>query len=430
MYSGTGILPGKTELINKLYDKYIVNDKTRIWKNMLSIIVDPNNSDTIFQMKSMFKDNLINIPQVYMDRLLVLSGGLLDPNGILKYLDKIELYIGEELIDTLGNEMYQIIKSFFVNLNKSPGLLEMLGIPLDNYVNGMMPWIYNVIGGKNLYIPLYYFFNEYMNSIPMISCMYSDINLKLTMNNTTMIKDFYTVTKISIGQDTIKSSILADYILLEREERKKLSTEIQDNLIERHQTYSVDKKITIFDSDPNFITVNFDFNIQSVVKELFWTLNFYINDFELNDNPNTLSTDSQVNSPYKNINDLVLSTIFYIDGNRRDGINPITGNDYNKITTLINSYKYNTKNLLNTKFNVYSFALYPEKLQPTGAFNMKVINKFTIQLVLDKQKYLQYFKSVGNTTNLDTVTIQMNLQTIEYNILRYQAGIAGLLFIS
>ena len=264
----------------------------------------------------------------------------------------------------------------------------------------------------------------------MISCMYSDINLRLTMNNTTLIKDFYTVSKISIGQDTIKTSILADYILLEREERKRLSTETQDNLIERHQTYKVDKKIAILDSDPNFITVNFDFNIQNMVKELFWTLNFYINDFELNTDPNILSTDNLINSPYQNINDLVLSTIFYIDGNRRDGINPITGNDYNKITTLINSYKYNTKNLLDTKFNVYSFALFPEKLQPTGAFNMRVINTFTIQLVLDKQKYLQYFKSIGNTTNLDTVTIQMNLQTIEYNILRYQAGIAGLLFVS
>jgi hypothetical protein len=114
MYSGTGILPGREQLIDNLYNKYIVNDKTRVWKTMLSIIVDPNKSDTIYQMKSMFKDNLINIPQIYMDRILYLSDGLLDPNGILKYLEKIELYIGEELIDTLSQEMYNIIKPTYI----------------------------------------------------------------------------------------------------------------------------------------------------------------------------------------------------------------------------------------------------------------------------------------------------------------------------
>jgi hypothetical protein len=252
----------------------------------------------------------------------------------------------------------------------------------------------------------------------------------LNMNNTTFIKDFYTTTKISTNQNSLQSSILADFILLDREERKTLSYKINDNLIERHHTYKLSKKISITSTDPDIILVNFDFNLATIVKELFWTLDFYINDFLLNVNPNVTSTNNLPNNPYNNINDLILSTIFYIDGNRRDGINPITGNNYNKITTLINSYKYNTKNLLDTNYNVYSFALFPEKLQPTGAFNMSVINTFTIQLVLDKKKYLQYFKTIGKTTNLDSMTIQMNLQTIEYNVLRYQSGLAGLLFVS
>ena len=55
-------------------------------------------------------------------------------------------------------------------------------------------------------------------------------------------------------------------------------------------------------------------------------------------------------------------------------------------------------------------------------------NSFRIQLILDKNKFLQYFGSFNSITNLDTTMITMNLSTLEYNLLRYQSGLAGLLF--
>jgi hypothetical protein len=258
--------------------------------------------------------------------------------------------------------------------------------------------------------------------------MYSDINIILNSTNTNIFNNYFIVSQISRNINmSVKTAMLTDFILLEREERKRLSTERQDNLINVHNSYSVAKKIIILDSDPDIILVNFDFNIASVVKELFWTLEFYINDFLIND---TTTNQNSQSTNFKGLNDIILSTIFYIDGNKRDGINPITGNNYNKITTIMNGYKYNTKELLDANYNIYSFALFPEKLQPTGAFNMNVINNFTIQLVLDKKKFMQYFANLGKLTNNDTITIKMNLETLEYNIIRYQSGIAGLLFLS
>ena len=108
--------------------------------------------------------------------------------------------------------------------------------------------------------------------------------------------------------------------------------------------------------------------------------------------------------------------------------NNITTYNYNSITQSINQYKYNTRADPNNNINVYSFAFEPEKFQPTGSINMDMYNSFRIQLILDKNKFLQYFGSFNSITNLDTTMITMNLSTLEYNLLRYQSGLAGLLF--
>ena len=44
---------------------------------------------------------------------------------------------------------------------------------------------------------------------------------------------------------------------------------------------------------------------------------------------------------------------------------------------------------------------------------------------MDYQKLLVY---IGGYKNLKEISIQMDLFTYEYNILRFQSGIAGLLF--
>ena len=61
--------------------------------------------------------------------------------------------------------------------------------------------------------------------------------------------------------------------------------------------------------------------------------------------------------------------------------------NYNNITRLLNPYRYNTRSSPNNNVNVYSFALDPEKFQPTGAINMDMYNSLRIQLILDKNKF-------------------------------------------
>jgi len=67
----------------------------------------------------------------------------------------------------------------------------------------------------------------------------------------------------------------------------------------------------------------------------------------------------------------------------------------------------------------YSFALYPEKTQPSGTFNASVIN--TVQLV---SKLNPYAESLGNTTSEYDLTVY----ALQYNVFRVMAGNGGMVF--
>ena len=95
----------------------------------------------------------------------------------------------------------------------------------------------------------------------------------------------------------------------------------------------------------------------------------------------------------------------------------------------MNKYKYHTRADSNNYYNVYSFSLDPETFQPSGAFNQSIIDVFSIEIVFNKKKLLNYLKTVGKLFSLNDINVTLNLNTVEYNILRYQSGLSGLLFI-
>ena len=437
-YSGGNIIEEPNYISNMLYKKYVTNNKILIWKNMLINIVDANISQPIYNMKSLMYDTLFNIPASYLEQITTATNGLFSNYGIINLLEYLELYISDQLIDRLTSDMLIIIQKLMVNLNVLKGLDQMLGIGYTNdFIKpGLIkPYILQVYKNKSLYLPLSFFFKDAMNSIPLISCMYSDIFIKIKNSSNNLIKGFYKTTSLLLAQKTINTSTLFDFILLERTERKRLTLNKQDNLIEKHNYYTVSEKINIqLDNQENVLLVNFDFNIGGLIKEIFWTIDFFINGYLI----------EVQNYTTAGINDLILSTVFYINGIRRDGIYPqiaknnnTNGKDniinmkkynYNNITRLLNPYRYNTRVDMDNNINTYSFAFEPEKFQPTGSINMDMYNTFRIQLVIDKNKFIEYFGYFNYISNLDTITMTLKLSTLEYNLIRYQSGLAGLLF--
>lgn len=440
-----GIIPSNINQINNsLYKKYVPFSKVLIWKNMLTTIVDINMSDPIYNMKSLMYDTLFDIPALYMKKITVDSDGIFSQYGMIQLLEELQLYMSDELIDRISANMMIIIKNLMTNVNVLDGLNQMLGIGyIEDFIKPgpIKPYIFTVCKNKSLYMPLEFFFKEPMNAIPLISCMYSDITIRIKNSPYNLIKNFYLNNSILSNKKDIATSMIFNYIILERTERKRLSLNKQDNLINKHNYYSISQTVSnqldIFNTLDNLMFVNFDFSINGLIKELFWTVEFYINGY-LIENQNFTS---------QSIDSLILSTVFYVDGIKRDGILPVGANtlnsvnssfgtvnnninsfNYNSLTRLVNPYKYNTRVDSNNNVNVYSFAFEPEKFQPTGTINMDMYNTLRIQLILDKNKFIKIFGNVNTITNLDTVTIKMNLSTVEYNLIRYQSGLAGLLF--
>jgi hypothetical protein len=417
-YSGEKITINNDFINNMLYKKYVKNNKILVWNNMLVNIVDANLSLPMFNMKSLMYDTLFDIPALFLKTIIEKTDGLFSNYGMINLLENLQLYIGDELIDKITKEQLIIIKNLMTNVNVLNTLNQMLGIDdsSDFIKSGMIkPYILQVHKNHSLYLPLYFFFKTTMCSLPLISCMYSDVIIKVLNSPNNLIKNFYNIHPLLLVKKQINTSMLFNYILLEREERKKLTLEKQDNFIEKHNFYSVSNTVHFeIDNSDNLLFVNFDFNIGGLIKEIFWTWNFYLNGY--------LIENTQC------INDLLLSTVFYINGIKRDGILPIYERNYSNITKILNPYRYNTRTDINNDINVYSFSFSPEKIQPTGTINMDMYNTFRIQLVFNKNKFIKYFGYFNYITNLDTLIITMKLSTSEYNFLRCQSGLAGLLF--
>jgi len=245
--------------------------------------------------------------------------------------------------------------------------------------------------------------------------MYTSKTINVSINDESIIKSFYNV---NIIEKNYELSLLLDYVYVEKNERKMLTENRIDNLINVHNNY----KSTVnfeYENNDSIIYITFEFNeLTNSTYELFW-------DVELNIN-NIILLNSNTNSI--NINDLILSSVIYFDNNRRDGIKIIDNEkNYNKITTLINKYKYCTR-AYNSTTNVYSFSLEPNSIQPSGSVNFYKLDKISIEIAIDNEKLNKLIKNANNFIRIQNLSCTMNLYTFSYNILRFQSGISGLLF--
>ena len=430
-------------LKNSIILPKLKNNKIIIYKNLLGLASDFNSSKLTYYIKSI--DNVFNdvkVQQKLIDYIIKINNGIVNEYGIIQIINKIELLFDDEIISQYFNFNYKVFIDNFQNLNKQGLLDKMLNLKgIDNedfIVSGLKPYI-KFAYQKNFIIPIKFFFENYFNSIPLISCMNTNIKIITYLNNTNIYKSSYFINNLT--PINILTKLNSDFILIERDERIRLSTRKIDNLIERNNYYELIKNITNFlINNDNIIDINFDFELDNLVKEIIWTFKITIDNYEIDilknvtlgqnffSNFQNITLNDLTNSNY----DFIINTKFYFDGMRRDGIIFLDSNNSpnnNYITTVLNPYKYNTKVNLNKYYNVYSFALEPTDFQPTGAINMSNYTTFRIEIQIDKIKFLNYLNKLNVLFNLKDVNFKMFFTTYEYNIVRYQSSLAGLLFI-
>lgn len=391
--------------INDLYNKKYMNNKILIFKHLLQKVFDVNQSILILYLKSIIPDNIINIQQDYIIKLKTMTNGFVSNKGILKLINKIELLFDNELIDSLSQENLLLYYNLIENINKIKTLDEFYGLNDDYVKYGLRNYILKY--DKDYYIPIYFFYKEISKSMSLISSMYVSKLINISINDEYIIKSFYDVNTIEKNYDL---SLLIDYIYVEKNERKMLTENKIDNLINVHKNYLSTIKYDIENND-KIIYLRLTFNeLLNSVYQLFWNI-------ELN-----------IDNKIIDISDLILSTVIYFDNARRDGIKILDNKNYNKITTTINKYKYCTRGNNNKKTNVYSFSLEPNNIQPSGSVNFYKLKETSIEIAIDNQKFKKLLQNLSNFFIIKNISLTMYLTTFNYNFLRYQSGLSGLLF--
>jgi len=318
-------------------------------------------------------------------------------NGIGYFMiEYIELQMGGELIDKISGTLLDA----WMELNTEFGIKNILYNMIGKYTTFNKN---TQTGIKHLLIPLPFWFTRGVErSLPLVALQYTDIKIivqfkpfdkcwfKLTA------PEFIPPSNISITS----ASLICNYIYLDTFERQKVATQqITDYLIEQFQENVIYQIIT------NTLNIHIPIYFNHPVKELIW---LYISQDTFNNN-DYYNYSSIVN--YNTIN-AVKSEPFNkcqlrFNGNERFEYLPAN------YFYLYQPYRYHSCGP--TQYiHVYSFAITPEAMQPSGASNFSKIDNIALNMQCNN--------------NIQSGNI--HIYATNYNVLRIQNGMAGILFSS
>ncbi len=274
-------------------------------------------------------------------------------------------------------------------------------------VNGCIP-------ETTLYIPLEFWFNRHTGlALPLIALQYHEVKINIEFNE---LK--YLCNTVSTGSSSVYASVAAtglvaaslyvDYIYLDTEERRRFAQVAHEYLIEQLQ-YTGEETVT---STSNKINMSFN----HPVKELIWVVQnpSYVDCTSISNQPWRYS-DSQLGNPV---------AVAKIQLNGHDRFSEREGKYFNTVQP----YQHHTASP-SVGINVYSFALKPEDLQPSGSCNFSRIDNAVLNLTLTPAT----FKTTVNTMSSDYVGLAqasaaVRIYAVNYNVLRIMSGMGGLAY--
>jgi hypothetical protein len=317
-------------------------------------------------------------------------------NGIGYFMiDYVELQLGGEPIDRITGDLMDAWMELSTQLGIKNSLYTMIGKYITFNKNTQ-------IGSKKLLIPLPFWFTRGVErALPLISMQYIDV--KIVVQFKSFDQCWYKLTEVVSPPSGImitKSSLICNYIYLDTYERQKMATQQSfEYLIEQFQIANT------FSVSQNSININMPLYFNHPVKEIIWmyrtsvatnTNNYYNYANILNYN-----TPSEIrNEPFNNLQ-------MRFNGNDRFEYIP------SNFFYLYQPYRHHSCGT-SQYIHVYTFALNPEGVQPSGTCNFSKIDNATLNLVC-------------NPNIQDGL---LNVYALNYNILRIQSGMAGLMFSS
>ena len=281
--------------------------------------------------------------------------------------------------------------------------------------NGSADDISGCLPEQTLYIPLEFWFNRHTGlALPLIALQYHEVKINVEFNQLQNLVN--TTDPLAVGKLAQKGmsacSLYVDYIYLDTEERRRFAQVAHEYLIEQLQ-FTGTESVT---STSNKISLSFN----HPCKELIWVVQ----------NPSYVDCKSTMNAPWRytdsNLGNPVAVAKVQLNG--QDRFSEREGSYFN----FVQQYQHHS-NTTATGINVYSFALKPEDLQPSGSCNFSRIDNAVLNLTLTPATFKTGATKLDDAvdpadTNNKQSSANVNIYAVNYNVLRIMSGMGGLAY--
>jgi hypothetical protein len=266
-----------------------------------------------------------------------------------------------------------------------------------------------------LYVPLEFWFCRHVGlSLPLIALQYHEVKINIDFQELRYLVNVSDTTNVDTTPNQasvvnainrkglVACSLFVDYIYLDTEERRRFAQVAHEYLIEQLQ-FTGDESLT---STSNKIRMQFN----HPVKELVWVVQ----------NPSFVDCTSQQNDPfnYTDMNCANPTAVAKIQLNGQDRFTEREGSYFN----YVQPYQHHTASP-QIGINVYSFALKPEDLQPSGSCNFSRIDNATLNLTLSPETF-----KIGTNPAFSIKSVNARIYATNYNVLRIMSGMGGLAY--
>jgi hypothetical protein len=339
-------------------------------------------------------------------------------------IQEITFEVGEQEIDRQTGEWMEIWTQLTTPASQRDALNAMIG-RVDGYVPpNMIPG--PMSPGLRLYIPLqFYFCRNPGLYIPLLALQYHPIRINITLAPLQNL--FYSQTLIEPPSDcpqvfanpttTITNMMLwGDYVYLDVEERRRFVSTSHEYLIEQVQ-YTPLSSVT---SKQQSINIQTDFN-HPIKEFIFVAQRDYMQQVNEPFNYSNLAINEPVPPallPYMNADqvrsDLISTALLQLDGYDRFQVREAP------YFRLVQPYQHHTAAPVDNFIYVYSIAIRPEDVQPTGTLNASRIDSVIWQITMNPLLEMPPRVSRGNC--------HIRIYATNYNIFRVVNGYGGLLF--
>ena len=369
----------------------------------------------------------------------------------LRLLKSVSIEIGGQQIDKHYSDWLYIWNELSLPRGKRYAYDTMVGADRDALNNATYSTSADI---TTLYIPLEFWFCRNIGlALPLIALQYHEVKIKIEFESATNC--LYApngTTASSLGDYKLDNpNLWVDYIYLDTDERRKFAQLSHEYLIEQLQFTGqetlgttgarvklnfnhpckeliwVAKPTTLaskwynYTSDgTNSSTANPTYDLATLPNAVLAGTSFSIENFSVSSNISgtdgnltyTLTSNyiqdnyiPYVDNVSTNIVNPFESCLLQLNGN--DRFNFRSGNYFN----LVQPYQHHTNIPLNRGINVYSFALKPEEHQPSGTLNMSRIDTAILDVKVNA-----------------SVSGNINIYAVNYNVLRILSGMGGLAY--